>query len=89
MSFTGPPLDFLGVMYIVGPKGKDSFGNNTYTEIPVRPQPRLDLGKILYNKPHKPDVCLAVEPWEHKFGNSDQLSGSDELSPMIGVEYHF
>ncbi len=89
MSWTGLPLDFRGFMNIVGAKGQDGFGNNTYTEILARPQFQLDLGKMLFNKPHTPDVYLALELWEHKFGNSSQVSGSEEVSPVIGIEYHF
>ncbi len=29
----------------------------------------LDLGTMMVNKPHKPDIYLAVEIWENKFGN--------------------
>jgi hypothetical protein len=87
MTFTGLPLDFRGFMNIVGAKGKDGFGNNTYTEILARPQ--LHLGKMLFKKPQTPDVYLALELWEHKFGNGSQVSGSQEVSPVIGVEYHF
>jgi nucleoside-specific outer membrane channel protein Tsx len=89
MSWTGLPLDFRGFMNIVGAKGQDGFGNNTYTEILARPQFQLDLGKMLFNKPHTPDVYLALELWEHKFGNSSQVSGSEEVSPVFGLEYHF
>lgn len=89
MSFTGWPLDFRGFMDIVGPKGKDGFGNNTYTEILARPQLQLDLGKMLFNKPHTPDIYLALELWQHKFGNSSQVSGSQQVSPVFGIEYHF
>jgi hypothetical protein len=89
MTFTGPPLDFRGFMNIVGAKGKDGFGNNTYIEILARPQLQLDLGKMLFNKPNTPDVYLALELWEHKFGNGSQVSGSEEVSPVVGLEYHF
>ena len=71
------------------PKGQNGFGNNTYTEILARPQLQLDIGKMIFNKPHKPDLYLAVEFWQHKFGNSSQLSGSTEVSPVIGMEVHF
>lgn len=89
MTFTGLPLDFRGFANVVLPKGKDGFGNNTYTEILSRPQIQLDLGRLLYNKPHKPDVYFAVEFWEHKFGTSSKLPGSEEISPVIGAEVHF
>lgn len=88
-GMTGLPLTFNGFMNIVGPKGKDGFGNQTYTEVLARPRLSLDLGTLLGGKPHKPDVYLAMELWEHKFGNSDKVSGSEEVTPEIGIEMHF
>jgi nucleoside-specific outer membrane channel protein Tsx len=89
LTFTNLPLDFRGFMNIVMPKGQDGFGGNTYTEILARPQLQLDIGKMLFNKPHKPDLYFAVEFWQHKFGNPTQLPGSEEVSPVIGLEVHF
>jgi nucleoside-specific outer membrane channel protein Tsx len=90
MSWTGLPLDFKGFMNIVMPKGKDGFGGNTVTETLARPTLSLDLGKMIFNKPHKPDIFLAVEFWNNKFGNDHtKVSGSQEVSPEIGLEYHF
>jgi nucleoside-specific outer membrane channel protein Tsx len=89
LDFTGLPLDFRGFMNIVLPKGKDGFGGHTYTEILARPQLQLDIGKMIFNKPHKPDIYLAVEFWEHKFGNPSEVSGSEEVAPTIGIEVHF
>ncbi|MEA2738324.1 MAG: hypothetical protein QOH05_1631 [Acetobacteraceae bacterium] len=89
LSFTGLPLDFRGFMNIVLPKGKDGFGANTYTEILARPQLQLDIGSMLFHKPHKPDVYFAVELWEHKFGASSKTAGSEEVAPEFGIEYHF
>jgi hypothetical protein len=88
-GLTGLPLSFQGFMNVVAPKGKDGFGNDTYTEVLTRPQLSLDVGSMMFNKPHKPDLYLAVELWEHKFGNSDKLSGSEEVTPEVGIEVHF
>ena len=71
------------------PKGKTGFGDETDTEVLARPQLQLDIGKMLFNKPHKPDVYFAVEFWEHKFGNPDTVAGSEEIAPEFGIEYHF
>jgi len=89
MTFTGLPMDFRGFANIVLPKGKDGFGNKTVYEFLSRPQIQLDIGKLMFGKPHKPDLYLAVELWEHKFGNPDTLSGSEEVSPTVGIEVHF
>nr|WP_294529705.1 hypothetical protein [uncultured Rhodopila sp.] len=89
LGFTHLPLDFRGFVNVAMPKGQDGFGNNTYTEILSRPQLQLDIGKMIFNKPHKPDLYLAVEFWQHKFGNSSQVSGSSQVSPVIGIEVHF
>jgi nucleoside-specific outer membrane channel protein Tsx len=88
-SITGLPLDFKGFMNVVLPKGKDGFGNQTKVEVLARPTLSLDIGSMLYNKPHKPDLYLAVELWEHKFGNADTLAGSEEVAPTVGIEVHF
>ncbi len=92
LKFTGLPLDFRGFANITMPKGNGGSGpgNATSTEMLARPQIQLDLGSMLYNKPHKPDVFFAVELWHNKFGyTSRQLSGTDEVAPTIGVEFHF
>jgi hypothetical protein len=88
-GLTGLPMDFKGFMNVVLPKGKTGFGGNTYTEILARPTLSLDIGSLMFNKPHKPDLYLAVELWEHKFGNPSQLSGSEEITPEVGIEMHF
>jgi nucleoside-specific outer membrane channel protein Tsx len=88
-GLTGIPIDFKGFMNVVLPKGQTGFGGNTYIEILARPTISLDLGTLLFNKPHKPDIYFAVELWEHKFGNPTQLAGSEEVAPEFGIEYHF
>ena len=84
-----PVLDFKGFMNVVAPKGKDGFGGQTYTEVLAVPKLSLDLGKLAFNHPHKPDVYLAVELWEHKFGASSRTAGSEQVAPTIGMEFHF
>ena len=71
------------------PKGIDGFGNHTYTEILARPQLQPNLGTLLYHKAHKPDVHFVVDPWEHKFGDGSNVSGSEEVAPEFGIEVHF
>ncbi|HVY14065.1 MAG TPA: hypothetical protein VHB27_02470 [Rhodopila sp.] len=89
LPFTNLPLDFRGFMNIVMPKGTDGFGNHTYTEILARPQLQLDFGSLIGVKPRKIYTYLAVEFWLHKFGNGSEVSGSTEVSPVFGIEYHF
>jgi nucleoside-specific outer membrane channel protein Tsx len=89
LAFTGLPLDFRGFANFVLPKGTDGFGNKTTYEILARPQIQLDLGKMIGLPSHKPDIYLAVELWQHKFGNPSYVSGSQEITPEIGLEYHF
>jgi len=91
LGFTGLPLDFRGFMNVVAPKGKDGFGNQTSWEVLARPQLQLDLGKMIGLKSHKPDLYLAVEFWENKFGNKSDTTpgGTEEVTPEIGIEYHF
>jgi hypothetical protein len=91
LAFTGLPLDIRGFMNIVAPKGRDGFGNQTAWEVLTRPQLQLDLGKMIGLPSHKPDMYLAVEIWQNKFGNKSDTTpgGTEEVTPMIGIEYHF
>lgn len=90
LSFTGLPLDFRGFANLVMPKGKDGFKSQTVVEILAQPKLSLDLGKMLFGKPHVPDVYFAFEYWLNKFGNDHtKVSGSLAYTPMIGIEVHF
>jgi len=92
LDFTGLPLDFRGFTNIVLPKGRDGFGNRTATEVLARPQLQLDIGQLAFSKPHKLYAYFQVELWENKFGNDHTLkgnSGTEEISPVFGIEYHF
>jgi hypothetical protein len=88
-GLVGLPIDFKGFMNIVLPKGNTGFGGPTYTEVLAVPRLSLDVGTLLFSKPHKPDVYFQVELWEHKFGNSDRLAGTEEVAPTFGIEVHF
>jgi hypothetical protein len=89
-GLVGLPLDFKGFMNVVLPKGKDGFGGQTKTEVLTRPTLSLDIGSLLFNKPHKPDLYVQLEIWENKFGNDHtKVSGTEEISPTMGIEVHF
>lgn len=85
----GAPMSFQGYMNIVLPKGNTGFGTPTYTEVLFVPRLSLDIGSLVFHKPHKPDLYFQVEFWEHKFGNSDTLAGAEEVAPTLGIEMHF
>jgi hypothetical protein len=88
-GLTGLPMDFRGFTNVVLPKGNTGFGGPTYTEVLAVPRINLDIGTMIFNKAHKPDLYFQVELWEHKFGNSDRLAGAEEVSPEFGIEVHF
>jgi hypothetical protein len=88
-GLVGLPLTFSGFMNIVLPKGNTGFGGPTFTEVLAVPRLSLDIGTLMFGKAHKPDLYFQVELWEHKFGNSDQLAGTEEVAPTLGIEMHF
>jgi len=90
LTFTHLPMDFRGFANFIMPKGTDGFGNKTVAEILARPQIQLDAGKLLYGKPHLPDLYFAFEYWWNKFGNDHtKVPGSLAYTPMVGIEVHF
>ena len=91
LTFSHLPLDFRGFANIIFPKGNGGVrGVTNVTEVLARPQLQLDVGKLLFNKPHLPDVYFAFEYWLNKFGNDHNVvPGSYAYTPMVGIEIHF
>ena len=83
-SLTEPAAGLPWVHQRCVAEGQGWVGGNTYTEVLARPQLQLDIGSMLLNNPHKPACTLAVEFWEHKFGNSDNCRLRGGLSE-IGI----
>jgi nucleoside-specific outer membrane channel protein Tsx len=90
LSFTGPPLNFRSFTDIVLPKGVDDNGNQTATEVLACPQLDLDIGKLMFANPQKLYAYFQLELWANKFGNNHaRYSSVEEVSPVLGIEYHF
>lgn len=91
LTFTGLPLDFRGFANVIFPKGNGGIkGNTNVMEVLARPQLQLDVGKMLFNKSHLPDLYFAFEYWLNKFGNDHNVvPGSYAYTPMVGIEVHF
>jgi hypothetical protein len=80
---------FDGFFVYAGPKGKDSFGNQTKGEILTRPEVVLDVGNY-WGQKGKFEVGVAYEYWLNKFGNNhDATQGALANTPEIVARYHF
>lgn len=90
LDFTGLPLAFEGFGNVVGPKGKDGFGNKTKTEFLTEPRLSLDVGKLAFDRPNKLDVSLGYQYWLNKFGNNaDRTIGAEASTVFVAVRYQF
>jgi hypothetical protein len=84
------PGTFGGFFDVVGPKGKDGFGNETRTEILARATYLFDIGGPKSGL----KAGVGVEYWRNKFGNQPSsvafAPGSTRATtPLLLVEYHF
>jgi hypothetical protein len=61
LAFTGLPLRLDGFMNVVGPKGRDGFGADTEVEVLAEPQLTLDLGQLVFDRPHKLDAFVGYQ----------------------------
>lgn len=90
LTFTGLPLRFEGFANLVLPKGKDGFGAQTATEVLTDNQLVLDLGQLIFKKPHLLDGFVGWQYWLNKFGNNHtNVVGSLESTPYFGIGVHF
>ena len=88
----GQYVSFNGFFNIVGPKGRDGFGNQTATEILTRPELMLDVAQLAGYKPKSFEVGVAYEYWHNKFGNDANCCGNVGVvanTPEVIGRVHF
>lgn len=78
---------FTGYFDVVGPKGKDGFGDETKTELHGNAYFMVDAGSF-FDKKDTVFVGVGYEYWKNKFGASSAVPGSKQSTPMIAVEFH-
>ena len=87
----GAPVRFSGLTFVVGPKGKDGFGNPTKTEFLTDNRLTLDLGQWVANKPNRIDLFAGWRYWQNKFGldpKLDRTGGTTESTAYLGLALH-
>lgn len=87
----GPvPLAFTGFFNIIGPKGRDGFGDQTRTEILAHPKLLVDVGDLVKATPNKVYAGIGYEGWRNKFGNAEnEVPGSSQDAFFLEVSYVF
>jgi hypothetical protein len=89
IPLTSLPLSFTGFANLIGPKGKDGFGNGTKTEILAEPRISLDLGALAFEKPNRLDAFVGYQYWLNKFGNDNtRVPGALANTVFFGLRYH-
>ncbi len=82
------PVTFAGFGNVVLPKGKDGFGNQTKTEVLVRPKLMLDVGS-LWGWKKAIEVGGGFQYWLNKFGNDhSKTKGAEEKTPFVEAALH-
>jgi nucleoside-specific outer membrane channel protein Tsx len=92
LTFLPPkiPLVFQGFFNYVAPKGPDGFGAGTKVEILTEPRLTLDIGQMIFDKPHKLDFSVGYQYWLNKFGNNhNTVPGSLASTVFVALRYHF
>lgn len=80
------PGSFDGYASIIGPKGKDGFGNETETEVLLRVSYLFRIGETGL------EVGLGYQHWRNMYGSDesiDNTGGSRGNTPMLITKYHF
>jgi hypothetical protein len=89
-TFIGVDWNFKGFLNVVSPKGKDTFGANTQTEVLAHPKLMIDAGKLIGLERHMIDAGVGFQYWYNKFGNNHKTNpGAIESTPFFEVSYRF
>ena len=71
------------------PKGKDSFGTSTATEVLVRSQLLVDLGLLLRGRRNGVEFGTGLEYWHNEYGKpSASTPGGEQLTPTFQLVVH-
>jgi nucleoside-specific outer membrane channel protein Tsx len=82
-------LAFEGFADLNTPKGKDSFGGQTHTEILIRPQLKIDLGSVVGHHPRVLDAGIGLEYWHNVYGKpAGVVPGAKQLTPIFSLTVH-
>lgn len=86
----GVPMTWKGFMNVVGPKGKDGFGNETVTEVLLNTALMFDIGAPMGGE-NFIYVGVGYEWWKNKFGNDPDITtiGTEASGPELVLEIHF
>jgi len=80
---------FEGFLDVVGPKGKDGFGNDTKTELLFRPKVMFDVGALFGHK-NAFQVGAGWEYWVNKYGTNHRTTpGALQSTPFVTADIHF
>jgi len=78
------PLTFAGFATVNTPKGLDSFGKPTATEVLIRPRLMVDAGSLLFGSRGVLEAGGGVEYWHNVFGKrAGVVPGADQLAAFV------
>ena len=83
------PLFFAGFATYNTPKGRDSFGSESVSEVLIRPRVMLDAGKLLFDRRGLLEIGGGVEYWYNEYGkNTGRTPGAKQTTPFVQLTYH-
>ncbi|MDB5405163.1 MAG: hypothetical protein JWL84_75 [Rhodospirillales bacterium] len=89
-TLVGVDLNFKGFVNVVSPKGKDTFNNETQTEVLAHPKLMADVGKLIGIDRHIVEAGVGFQYWYNKFGNNHKTQpGAIESTPFLEASYRF
>ncbi len=89
-EFAGVPMSFEGFSSVIGPKGKDGFGESTKTEILFHPKLMFDVSRMVGLGKGVLLAGVGWEYWYNKYGTDHQkVPGAISNTPFVEAAVHF
>lgn len=83
------PMSFEGFADFNTPKGRDSFGTPSSSEILIRPQLKFLLSQIMHMESRIFEVGIGLEYWHNMYGKpAGHLPGAEQLTPLFTLTVH-
>lgn len=82
-------FSFEGYLNYIAAKGQNETGGATSAELNIDSMVMYDASELVGMQPKTLRVGVGYQYWRNKFGNPQNVKGSEAKTPMLRAEYHF
>ncbi len=81
-------LNYSGFADYNTPKGKDTFGTDTASELLIRSAAAVDIGSLMFKRSQLVELNGGLWYWHNEYGKPSSEPGASQTTPIMGLTIH-